>query len=191
MTKNHWEPLYATNPTPLSCAHFELISAKQLLLGQLQNTFTEVGEKLPPQIPALVPGAEQKAFLRIILLGDMAQRKQSTTCSLKVDSAALVWMCGSSVRPRLGCPCSTPSRDLRGNVHHSFKDSCRTRLLWAADQGWPANYISCLSFGPAVIIIIIIIILGQWKCYHHSSTGKCFWLQLRTCYNCWQRIQKS
>lgn len=62
ITKNHREPLYATNPAPFSCAHFELTSAKQPLLGQLQNTFTEVGEKLLPQIHALVPGAEQKSF---------------------------------------------------------------------------------------------------------------------------------
>lgn len=64
--------------------------------------------------------AKQKAFIRIILLGDMAQRKQSTH-SLKVDTAALVLICGSSMRPRLNsAPLHTPG-DLRGNVH-SFKD---------------------------------------------------------------------
>ena len=77
MTKNHREPLYATNPAPPppSCAHFELISAKQLLLGQLQTTFTEVGEKLLPQILALVPGAEQKSFSEDYFAGQHGTKK--------------------------------------------------------------------------------------------------------------------
>ena len=179
-------------PPPSPVLTLNLYLPDSYCWANFKTLLQRLGKISFPKSLLLFQGLNKKAFLRIILLGDMAQRKQSTTCSLKVDSAALVWMCGSSMRPRLGRPRSTPSRDLRGNVHHSFKDSCRTRLLWAADQGWPANYISCLSFGPAIIIIIIIIIiLGQWKCYHHSSIGKCLWLQLRTCYNCWQRIQKS
>lgn len=130
MTKYHREPLYA----PLSCAHFELISAKQLLLGQLQTTFTEVREKLLPQILALVPGAEQKSFFEDYFAGQHGTKKavhHLQSEGRQCCSCLNVWLLYEG---KAG-PSPTPSRDLRGNVHHSFKDSCRTRLLWAADQG--------------------------------------------------------
>lgn len=150
------------------------------------KTLEEDGEILFPWIPALVPMAKQKAFIRIISLGNMAQRKQSI-CSLKVNRAALVSVCCFSMRPRLNLG-PLPPGSRHANVH-SLKVSHRTRLLQAADWDWPANYTSCLPLDPAIRFFIflrsmkMLSTLLHWKMFVVAAE--------HACYNCWQRIPNS
>ena len=148
-----------------------------------------LGKSSSPKSLLSFQGLNKKAFLRIILLGNMAQRKQSTTCSLKVDSAALVWMCGSSMRARLGHPPHPPGSSVAMRIIHlktNAGQGCCGQLTKADQQ------ITSLAFPLALpLLLLLLLFLGQWKCYHHSSTGKCLWSQQRTSDNCWQRIQKS
>lgn len=58
--------------------------------ANFKTLLQRLGKNSFPKSMLLFQGLNKKAFLRIILLGDRAQRKQSTTCSLKVHRAALV-----------------------------------------------------------------------------------------------------
>lgn len=122
-------PMPPGNPGPLNCYHW----------ASSNPSLKRVGKSSPRSL-FLSQWVKQKLLSGLFF--KVTGHKEGYMFTVKFNCAALALICDFP-EAKAGWCLRRPPGSLPANVR-LLTDLHRTRLPWAADQGWPVNYISCL-----------------------------------------------